>query len=186
MLRSYPRNRRRPLMKVAIALTVALMVTLGGASVAMAGDEVKIGYVDLLRALEESEEGQRIKSQMESEIQQRQQQLDAKQQQVMQSQQQFEQQASMLSPDRRRQMEMELQQEMAELQQTYLTLQQELMHQEVEATSRLFEQMRSVIEEIGQERGFTIIIEKTETSVLFSQDGMDLTDELIERFDAKQ
>lgn len=166
------------------ALAVGLAVALGSVGTA-AADDVKIGYVDLHQALEESERGQEIKAELEQEFQQRQQQLDQQQQEVMQQREQLEQQAMMLSEEQRQQKGMELQQQMQQLQETYLELQNELAQHEARATQELFDEMKSVAEEIGEERGFTMIIEKTETSIMYSEDGLDLTDELIERFDAR-
>lgn len=186
MLRPTIAFRRGSVLRAAIAMAVAAAMTVGGLSTAVADDDVKIGYVDLHRALEESDEGQKIKGELEQEFNQRQQQLDQKQQEVMQKREEMQQQAMMLSEERRQQMAMELQQEMQQLQETYLTLQNELAQQEAKATQELFERMRTVIEEIGEEKGFTMVIERTETSVLYAVDGLDLTDELIERFDAKQ
>lgn len=168
------------------AVVVAVVVALGSMSTAVADDDVKIGYVDLHQALDQSERGQEIKEELEQEFNQRQQQLNQKQQEVMQRQQQMEQQAMMMSEEQRQQKAMELQQDMEELQQTYLELQNELAQLEAQATQELFEEMQSVADEIGQERGFTLIIEKTDTSILYSVDGLDLTDELIDRFDARQ
>lgn len=186
MFRTKSNTRTGEALKLAVALLAALAVVVGGISTAAADDDVKIGYVDLHQALEESEEGQRIKSELEQEFQKRQEQLDEEQQAVMQKQQEMEQQAMMMTDEQRQQKGMELQQDMEKLQETYLTLQNELAQQEAEATKKLFDSMRSVIEEIGEEKDFTMIIEKTDTSILYSVDGLDLTDELIERFNAKE
>lgn len=181
-------SRRQPMasktLKLATAVLMAVAVAVGGMSTA-AADDVKIGYVDLHQALEESERGQEIKEELKQEFQQRQQQLNQQQQQVMQQQQQLEQQAMMMSEEQRQQKAMELQQQMENLQETYLTLQQELAQLEAQATQELFEEMQSVANEIGQEKGFTMIIEQTDTSILYAVDGLDLTDELIQRFNAK-
>jgi outer membrane protein len=170
-----------------IRLFTVLLVGLaiGFAGVATASAEVKIGYVDLYRALESVDEGQRIRQQLEREFQRRQQQLDDKQQEVMELHQQLEQQAMMLSDDARQQKAVELQQKMGELQQLYLTLQQELAQQEAQAMRGVFEQMRDVVQQIGREGGYTMILERTETSILYSVDGLDLTDQLIRRFNAR-
>ena len=175
----HPRLRR-------IAALVVAVAVLGFSSSAWADDDVRIGYVDLHQALEESERGQEIKNELEQEFQQRQQELDEMQQNVMQQRQQMEQQAMMMSEEQRQEQQMELQQQMEQLQQTYLELQNELAQQEAQATQELFDEMQSVADEIGEERGFTLIIEKTDTSILYSVDGLDLTDELIERFDERQ
>lgn len=186
MLRSTDNSPSSRGLRLVIASLIAVAMALGGISTAAAGDDVKIGYVDLHKALEQSEEGQKIKAELEQEFNQRQQQLDQKQQEVMQKREQMEQQAMMLSEQKRQEMAMQLQRDMQELQETYLTLQNELAQQEAQATHQLFERMRSVIEEIGKEKGFTMVIERTETSVLYAVDGLDLTSELIERFDAKE
>ncbi len=178
-------DRSRRVITKGLAVLMALCFVGLGAMSTAAADEVKIGYVDLHRALEESDEGQRIKNELEQEFQQRQQQLDQSQQEIMQKQEQFEQQAMMMSEEQRQQQGMEIQQEVQELQQTYMTLQNELAQQEAEATSRLLDEMSSVIEGIAEEKGFTMVIEKTDTSVLYSVDGLDLTDELIDRYNAE-
>ncbi len=185
MLRSTAKNHRSRPLRLLCAAAVAVGLLFGGVATA-AADDVKIGYVDLQKALEQSEEGQQLKSELEQEFNQRQQQLDTKQQEVMQKRQELEQQAMMLSEERQQQMAMELQQEMQQLQETYLTLQQELAEQEARKTTELFDKMRSTIEAVGEEKGFTMVIERTETSVLYAVDGLDLTDEVIERFDARQ
>ena len=164
-------------------LAFTLVFGLGFGSMATAAaEDVKIGYVDLQRALEESDEGQKIRGELEKEFQQRQEQLDQKQQEVMNLQQQIEQQAMMLSDEALQQKQLQWQQKMQELQETYMTLQQELAQQEAQATQRLFGRMQSVINEIGEEKGYTLILERSD--VLYAVDGMDLTDELIRRFNA--
>lgn len=172
--------------RVARLFTIlTLAFAMGFAGVATAAAEVKIGYVDLYRALENVEEGQRIRRQLEREFQRRQTQLDEKQQEVMQLHQELERQGMMLSDEARQQKAMELQEKMGELQQLYLTLQQELAQQEAQAMRGVFEQMRTIVEAIGREGNYTIILERTETSILYSVDGLDLTDQLIRRFNAR-
>lgn len=183
----YRTDRVDARLRAITALVVAALMAVGGISTAAAeeGDELKIGYVDLHRALEESERGQEITEELRQEFEQRQQQLDEEQQEVLERQQEMEQQAPMMSEEARQQEGMELQQEMQQLQETYLELQNELAQLEAEATQELFEDMQSVARQIGEERGFSMIIEQTETSVLYAVDGLDLTDEVIERIDAQ-
>jgi outer membrane protein len=166
---------------------VSLGVLFAGLSTATAQQPaVKIGYVDFQKALNEIEEGKRVKAQLEREFRQRQQQLDQKQNQVVQLKEQLESQGMMLSEAARREKAMEFQQSMAELQQLYMTLQSELAQKEAEATKRIFDKMREIIAEIGREQSYTMVFEKTESAVLFARDGLDLTDELIKRYNAKK
>lgn len=144
----------------------------------------KLGYVDLQKALNEIEEGKKIKAQLEKDFKTKQAQLDKKQQEVVKLKEQFEAQAAMLSEDARRQKGAEFQQKMYELQQLYVSLQGELANKEGEATKKIFEKMRKIIEGIGKEQGYTMIFERTESSVLYAKDGMDLTKELVKRYNA--
>lgn len=175
----------RPVARLGLIAACVAAVLFVGMSTA-AADDVKIGYVDLHQVLEESQKGQQLKAELEQEFNTKQQQLDQKQQEVMQRRQRMEQQAMMMSEEKRQQEAMELQQEMEQLQQTYLELQNELAQQEATATRELFDEMRTIAEEIAEEEGFTMVIEKTDTSILYAVDGLDLTDQLIERFDQRQ
>ncbi len=42
--------------------------------------------------------------------------------------------------------------------------------------------MGKLIEQIGKEKGYDLILEKTESSVLYAKDGMDVTSELVKRY----
>ncbi|MBA2661198.1 MAG: OmpH family outer membrane protein [Bradymonadaceae bacterium] len=150
------------------------------------GAAQKFGYVDLQKALNEIEEGKKIKAQLEKDFKGKQAQLDAKQQQVVKLKEQFESQAMMLSEDARRQKGAEFQQHMYELQQLYVSLQGELAQKEGEATKKIFEKMRKIIEGIGKEQSYTMIFERTESSVLYARDGMDLTAELVKRYNTNK
>lgn len=146
----------------------------------------KIGYVDLQRALLQVEEGKRVKADLEKEFKAKQKQLDKKQDDLKKLKDQLEGQAMMLSEDAKRQKAMEFQKQMMDLQQLYVQLQGELSKKEAEATKKIFTRMSTIVAAIGKERGYTLILEKTESSVLFAADGMELTDELIRRYNTKK
>ncbi|WP_158542392.1 OmpH family outer membrane protein [Lujinxingia litoralis] len=169
--------------RLAVALLMAMAVIFGGLATASAQD-VKIGYVDMQEALNSIEEGKRVKARLEREFAQRQERLDAKQNEVMQMRQELEQQAMMLSEDARRERVTTLQTRMQELQELYLQLQSELAQQEAEATKSIFDRMRGIIATMAREQGYTLILERTESSVLYAADGMNLTTELVRRYNA--
>ena len=94
--------------------------------------------------------------------------------------------AMMMTEEAKRAKAMELQKQMYELQQLYLTLQGELSQKEAEATKTIFERMGKIIEKIGKEKKYDIILEKTESSVLYAMPEMDVTSELIKRYNASK
>lgn len=151
-----------------------------GAS-ASATAQVKIGYVDLQRALNEVDEGKAAKKKLQSDFAQKQKALDGSQQEVKRLKEELESNP-MLSDEIKRQKAMVLQQKMYELQQLYFQLQQELSQKEAQATKKIFDKMGDIIVKIGKEKGYDLVLERNESRVLYAKSGMDLTDELIKRY----
>ena len=147
--------------------------------------DFKVGYVDLQRALNTVEEGRQAKSKLKKEFEKKQNQLDAKQEQVRKLKESLENGAMMLTEDAKRAQMQELQKQMMQLQQLYVQLQGDLAKKEAEATKKIFDRMEKIITSIGKDRDYDLILEKTESRVLFARDAMDLTDELIKRYDQK-
>lgn len=146
----------------------------------------KVAYVDLQRALLEVEDGKKAKARLKKEFDAKQKQLDKKQDQVKKMKEELEAQAMMLSDDAKRQKAMELQKQMYELQQLYLALQQDLSQKEAQATKKIFDRMGELIEQIGKDQKIDLILEKSESSVLYARSGMDITAELIKRYNASK
>ena len=91
----------------------------------------------------------------------------------------------MLSEEAKRQKVMSFQQKMYELQQEYMQMQGELAQSEAKETQKIFDKMGKIIEEIAKERKYDLVLESTESAILYAGEGMDFTDELIKRYNAK-
>lgn len=52
-------------------------------------------------------------------------------------------------------------------------------------TKRALTELKGIVASIAEEKGFTFVVEKSEGAVLYSQAGMDLTDEVMKVFDKK-
>lgn len=59
----------------------------------------------------------------------------------------------------------------------------ELREREADVTSRLLRELLEVVNKVGKEENFTIIFEKNERFLLFAADAIDLTEKIIKRFD---
>jgi Skp family chaperone for outer membrane proteins len=96
----------------------------------------------------------------------------------------FDTQKAMMKDDVRRQREEELAEKLGRLQMLYATLQKELAGKEAELTKDIFKRMAKILEKMGREQKWTMIFEKTESSVLWAEQSLDLTNELIRRYNA--
>ena len=144
----------------------------------------KIGYVDLQRALNLSKAGIAAKEQMTAQVQRYEGEFRTKQQEVLRMKEDLERQAALLSDAARSDREREYQRRVTELQRFQQDIQEELQQQDAEFTTRIINELFDVLQKLGAESGYTMIIEKNEGAIVFADPGIDLTDELIKAYDA--
>jgi outer membrane protein len=78
----------------------------------------------------------------------------------------------------------EYQKAFAELQTTYMESQRELGSKEGDLTKDIIERMQRIMRRIGQSDGYTLILERSEGGVVYVPTNYDLTDMLIQRYNA--
>jgi len=168
--------------KLAIVFGAALLLVGGALPFPAAAAGEKIGYVDLTRALNEIDEGKQVKKKLKREFDKKQKELDGKQNEVKAAKEEFDNLPPMVSEDVRRQKAQELQRQLYDLQILYANLQTKLTEKEAELTKPIFEKMELILNKIGKEQGYTLILEKSKSSILYAPPHMDLTNEMIRRF----
>jgi outer membrane protein len=144
----------------------------------------KIGVVDMQRALMETEDGRKAKDQLKKLFDQRQKTLDKQQNDLKVLKESLEKQRDVLARDVLTKKLEEYQKAFAELQTTYLEFQRELAAKEGELTKPILERMQRVMRRIGQADGFALILERGEAGVVYVPSTYDLTDVLIQRYNA--
>lgn len=165
---------------------LAALLVFSGLSLAAASAsaEVKIAYVDLQRALLEVEDGKKAKAELEKLKADRQKELDAAQTEVRKLKEAFDAQVEFMKPEVKQQKQMELAQKLQMLQQTFAEKQKELVKREAELTKKIFARMGAILSKVGDKEGYTMIFEKTESSLLWAPKHLDLTNDLIRRYNA--
>ncbi|MBH1988934.1 MAG: OmpH family outer membrane protein [Myxococcaceae bacterium] len=144
--------------------------------------EQKIGVVDLERAINEVEEGKEAKTKLQGEFKKKQDLLDKRQNKLKKLQDQIQTQAITLTEEARQQKAMEFQQEVAEAQQLYATMQQDMVKRQQEVMGTILKKMNPIVEDIAKKEGYTLILNKSEATVLYIQPGLDLTHTVTERY----
>lgn len=146
---------------------------------------LKVAYVDLQKALQTVDAGKSAKSQLEKDVQKKRAELEKMQSQLQNEAEQFEKKAAILNESAKAQKQQELQKKFAEFQKNAAESQQELQKRERELTKPLIDELRAIIEGIGKEKGYQLILEKNEGAVLYAEAGSDLTETVIDRFNSK-
>ncbi len=144
--------------------------------------EIKVAVVDLQRALQQTEDGRRAKRQLKALFKRRQAELDKRQNELKKLKEQIEKQKDVLSREALRKKLEDYQKRFVELQSTYVEYQRELAQKEAQLTQRILQRMQRIVRRIGQSQGYTVILEANEGGVLWAPSHIDLTDQVIQRY----
>ncbi len=166
-------------------ITLALALFIYAVSPAFAA-EAKIGYVDLQKALNTSEAGKAAKEKIAKTVKDYEGTVDARQKELRRLKEELEKQAMLLSEEARAAKEREYQQKLRDFQRFTKDIQDELQQKDADFTRQILEELLKVIREVGEKEGFTLILEQTESSILFADPKVDLTDRIIKAYDARR
>lgn len=166
-------------------VSVALAVLVSGFWLREAqAQEAKLGFVDLQRALMETEEGRKARANLKKVFDQKQKELDEQQTSLKKAIEDLEKRRTLLGAEVVKQKETELQGQMQKVQQTYMRHQQDLSSKEQEATGKIFERMQRIIAKISITENFSMVFDRTQAGLVFAKPHLDLTNEVIRRYNA--
>jgi len=159
---------------------------MGAASYAGAADSVKIGYVDMQEALNTSDAGKKAKEVFKSEVDRLQKDLDKQQEELKKMNEELEKQAFLLSEETRSKKEKEYQEKLKRFKRFYQDSQEKLQEKDAQLTRKIIIDLRKIIEDLGAEQGYTLILEKSESNLLYADKGADITGEVVKRYNEKK
>lgn len=149
------------------------------------GASPKIGYVDVQRILSESKRGQEAKARIEARGRELDQQFQKLQQEVNALKEEIEKKGSLMNGNVLREKQRLYEQKVRELNDFVSDSRQELQDMERQAVSEIVKEIEAVIKEMGKKEGYTLILEKQRSFILYAPEELDLTDEVIKALDAK-
>jgi outer membrane protein len=166
-----------------IAVLVVIVMLLAGAA-AMA-EELKIGYVDLQRALNESTAGKQAKEKFTAEVKRAESEILRKKEEVERLGASLEKQSAMLKDEARVEKEKQFIQMQKEYERKVKDAKDELQIKDAELTKGILEDLVALIKKYGKENKYTIIFEKSETVLLYATESIDLTDKILSLYDSQ-
>jgi len=147
--------------------------------------ELKIGYVDLQRALNDSEAGKRAKESFKAEVERMEQSLERRKNEVEKLKDELEKKGLLLREEERDTLERDYRQKLRDFERLYKDSQQELQIKDRDLTGRILEELRQVIQSMGEQGNYTVILEGNNTVVLYGSKAIDLTDTVIQSYNQK-
>ena len=159
--------------------TAALLATAAFASAARA-QAMKIGYVDVQRAIQEVEEGKAARGRLKTEFDQRRAQIDKKSADLERMQQEYEKQAPVLSDDAKRKKQEEFQKALVDARKSAGELQEDMNRQEQQAMASILQRIQQVVAEIAERESFSFVMDKG--TLLYAPQAADMTNEVVRRY----
>jgi len=170
--------------KIALAGILGLSLLISTASQVLAAEvTVKIGVVDLNRAVNESAQGKKAKSELEVVIKEKQQALDEKGKALEKLKSEIEKQGSAMAVEARKNKENDLERLTREYQRTLADSQNEVRKKENELTGQIVKDLRETIKVVALEEKYDLIVDYNPALVVFADKGFDITDKVIKKFD---
>lgn len=164
---------------------LALLATAATAPHRAEAADTLIGYVNLQRAILEVEEGKSAKNSLKATFDVKQKKLNDKEAELMKVKETIEREAAIKDDPETRKKVADFQARLVDLQQVFMKEQKELQEAEQKELAGITTKMRKIIEGIGQGGGYTMILEIQDSRLLFAKAHLDLTNEVIRKYNAK-
>ncbi len=147
---------------------------------------LKIGLVDLQKALQSVDAGKQAKNQLDKDVTNKKSEIEKTRKKLESEVEAYNKKKAIMSESARTTKEAELQKRFAEWQNSAAESQMELQKRERELTEPLLQELETVVEGMGKEKEFQLILEKNRGGVLYAQGAEDLTDDVVDRFNSKK
>ena len=147
--------------------------------------ENKIGVIDLQQVIASSKAGKAAKAQFESEVKQKQQIIESKMAQLERMKNEFIQNGPVMNEATRKQKAAQIEQLDKELQRSRADFRDELQKKDIELLEKIFKDLDGILQSIGKSEGYTVILEKSQGGVVFASPAIDITQKVIQAYDAR-
>ena len=148
-----------------------------------AQDRVKIGFIDIQRAISDSNAGKRAKERFQAQVKKAEAELLKEKTELERLKADLDKKGPLMKEEERRNLEGDLQRRYVNYQRTMTDQQQELRQKEGALTGDILKELEKIVNEIGKSDKFTLILERNQ--ILYSDQGIDVTNKVIEVFNSR-
>jgi len=155
------------------------------AAAAPTASSARIAYIDVQRVLARSSAGVAAREQLEREKSVMQKEMDSKRQELEKLRDELEKKGPLMTAEARRDKQEVFERKRRDAARMMDDFQKELEKKEQVLLQRVLQDLSGVIEKVGKDKGYYMIVEKRGASVLYASADADLTDEIIRAYDTQ-
>ncbi|MGD0281320.1 MAG: OmpH family outer membrane protein [Dissulfurispiraceae bacterium] len=170
--------------KICLAVVVGFAVLLTGSLSHVNAADIKMGFVDIERAANDSEEGMKAISQLNEFKSSKQLVLTEKGKAIEQMKSDLDKQGDIISSDAKKSKIEEVERSERELQRMVADASQELEKKRREMTESVYKKIIELLAKYGQDEKYTVILPMQ--SVLYGDKTLDITDIIIKKFNEQK
>jgi len=171
-------RRNRAIARLGILLATAVWTAPAAAA------DYKIGYVNIQRVVQGSEEAQQARGTLEQEVKERQAELEEKRKRVNELQSKLEDQGSLMSEEQKKETQSQLEEAMREFRQLQRKAQQDLDTQKNQVLQDIYDDVSQIVSRIGEEEDYDLIL--TGSSAIYVSEPINLTDQVLTELNNSQ
>jgi outer membrane protein len=150
---------------------------------AASASAVKIAFVDVQRVLARSAAGVAAREQLEREKATMQKEMDAKRQELEKLREELEKKGPLMTADARRDKQDQFDRKRRDAARLADDFQKELEKKEQGMLQKVLVDVQGVVDRVGKQRGFHMVVERQRAGVIYAAPEADLTDEVIRAYD---
>lgn len=143
----------------------------------------KIAYIDVQRVLARSAAGVAAREALERDKATMQREMDGKRVELEKLREELEKKGALLTPEARREKQDQFERKRRDAARLADDFQKELERKEALLLQKVLQDVSGIIERIGKEKGYYLVVEKRGAGVIYAAAEADLTDEIIRAFD---
>jgi outer membrane protein len=167
----------------AVIATAATSALAQAPAAPAAAGAVKVAYVDVQRVLARSAAGVAAREQLEREKATMQKEMESKRVELEKLREEIEKKGPLMTADARRDKQDQFERKRRDAARLVDDFQKELEKKEQGLLQKVLQDVSGVVEKVGKQRGFSLIVERRGATVLYASPDADLTDEIIRAYD---
>jgi len=148
--------------------------------------EEKIALVSLQQALNMVDEGVKVKNSLKTEYETKKKKIDSMKTELETLSQDLDKQQMVLSQEALQTKRKTLQEKFIDLQNKAAIFEKELKTKEADSAKKILTSLRDIVINISKKEGYTLVIENSTETVLFSKSAEDITSKVIAAYNSKK
>ncbi|MCY3625910.1 MAG: OmpH family outer membrane protein [Candidatus Dadabacteria bacterium] len=146
----------------------------------------KIAYIDIKQVIRDSKAGKAATTSFQKEVEAKRAVIEQKRKALEDMRQDVIQNGAVMSESKRRNLAETIEKKQKDLDRTREDIRIELQRKDLELTQNVLKDIEAIVNKIGQQEKFDLIVEKTEAGILYGSSATDITNKVISVYDASR